>query len=377
MQGQLYRLKFQDNKAEWEGERGNRERKMVNRAIYIDVILPDATPYIPQTFVNVNGVKHSTDIEMAYSGRTTSKAVRLESVEYKMNESSYSGEQQELFQSLSRKALNDPGAREKLNAMLEQNKMVKQKMTVNYVIVLRIAKNEVGRWDWATEYSSPDVSTERLGLTVYEPESIGRESKGLLGPVFVQGSAVKGAVNQAENIAERSERKRSARALWAEKLECITSTDLIAEHEDKNEHFHWRENGKSKWESSVILLDTEIFGADEYYEDETTPEREWDYAFYKAMKDDEEFRDQVILLASILMACPKGKKLFLVCDHNPGKDGKKHNQGCGHNKNKCHTKFIAGLILNICNNGSGKNPYHDEAKEYAECWEVNPDDIQK
>lgn len=377
MQGQLYRIRFTDTKAEWEGERGAREKRMAKREIFLEVYLPDSKPYIPQTTFKANGKTHSTDIEMVHSSRTTSKAVRLESIDYKMNESSYSGEQQELFQSLSRKALNDPGAREKLNAMLEQNKMVKQKMTVNYVIVLRIAKNEMGDWDWATEYTSADVSTERMGITVYEPEYVGKDKRGSLGAVFNVCNPVMGAVNQAENRQEVSERKRSARALWAEKLECITSTDLVAEHEDKNEHFHWRENGKSKWESSVILLDTEIFGADEYYEDDTVPEREWDYAFYKAMKDDEEFRDQVILLASILMACPKGKKLFLVCDHNPGKDGKKHNQGCGHNKNKCHTKFIAGLILNICNNGSGKNPYHDEAKEYAECWEVNPDDIQK
>lgn len=376
MQGQLYRIRFTDTKAEWEGERGAREKRMAKREIFLEVYLPDVSPFIPQTFVNVNGKKHSTDIEIPNSGRITTKAVRLESVEYKMNESSYSGEQQELFQSLSRKALNNPEAMKKLNAMLEQNRMVKQKMTVNYVIVLRITKNEVGQWDWATSYTAADVSVEKIGMTVFEPESIGSESKGRLGPVFVLGGKITGEVRAVESKPKEAERKRSARALWAEKLECITSTDLIAERENKEEHFHWREKGKSKWESSVILLDTEIFGADEYYEDDTVPEREWDYAFYKAMKDDEDFRDQVILLASILMVCPKGKKLFLVCDHNPGKDGRKHNQGCGHSKNKCHTKFIAGLILNICNNSNGQNPYHGEAKEYAECWEVNPNDIQ-
>lgn len=365
MKGILYRVRYTDNVASYVGEKGNRQKQLSERVLYLEVVLPPVNP----------PAEGNNDVEDVNSGRITNKAIRLEQIERKFNQTSFSGEEQGEFERLAKKALSDNQSQEKLLYMLEKNKQVKQKIAINYCIMLRIVKNSNGYWDWATEYSNHDVTTEKLDTELYKPTAIKQEWSGQLGMIIGEDAEeVIMPLNRIETAPEVSLRKKTNRFMWSDKIECLSSTARIENVVNKKESFTFKEDG-GEWQSSIIKLN-ELFSCPEYYEDDDTLDNEWSSLFGKELRDNEDYRDAISLLSSIVLACPAGKKVFIVCDYDKQKEGKNLNQGCGHNAGKCHTKFVREQIINACTNSSGKNIAAEKALEYSKCWIVNKKDIK-
>lgn len=322
---------------------------------YIKVFLPPCSP--PAT--------GDSDIEERGFGRITHHAVRLGDVEYKIKETGYNGESQDTFEKLAKKALTDDSAKDKLLYMLSENKQYKRKIKQHYCLVLRIVRDVEGGWDWADKYSNADISVEKFTHTMYVPESNSTERCNT-GPVYENGKFTTGMFRKVETTAEVSMKKKSERVLWTDKIEVLTSSELIEGVRDKKQTFLVRDDGKDR--SSVVRLD-KTFSCPGYYEEGEEFDRGWRMMFSNEMENNPTYRNEVIRIASLMMVCPSFKKVFIVCDHNTVKEGKSINQGCGHNHKDCHLKFVKEQLINICS--SSKNKYHEKAVELSKQLEQN------
>lgn len=332
MNGYLYRMKVE---TPYIGRGVLKERTLT-----VDVVLPDVEAFVPEMEVSSKyGKKIVTNNSGEFETRLVGLYVYLFEQEFRLKSSEYNGETQEKIKRLSIKALSSEAAMADIQRLFAENKVADDKQTFRYVVQLSIVND--GGWKWKLEYDNSSVTTEKGGF-ILEPEEI-RESSGFH-KVGLVGDEMYG-LRLLMSRAEEMEIRASKKSMYDHKMKVISSDALSDSIDNEMNMEIFGSPAKS-----IVFLEKDF---SMYYNanPQEFSEREFKAGFWQELRSEDEigedFRDEIISLMGIVMACPETKTVYLCCQHDPIADGRHGHvsKGCG--RRDCSLEIVKSMVLSL------------------------------